>query len=234
MNSYTPETLSRAVAAICPDIQSYVKKSVIFDERKMWWELSCCILSSQVPYPLAVAAANAIDEHGYLYKEICPHKPLVSRLIDVLGKPLSVENKMRSYRFPIARAHQLAATHSTVLRDATSLKALVSSFSNPAKGRDWLVKFAPGMGPKQASMFLRNVGVSYELAILDRHVLSYMSALGIYSGKSFSISGLTQYSHHETALREHARELDCPVGLLDWAIWIVMRVANKNKEPVLI
>lgn len=234
MNSYTPEALSRAVAAICPDIQSHAKRPVIFDERKLWWELSCCILSSQVPYSLAVAAANEIDKHGHLYNEAYSPKPLVSRLIDILGTALSVEGKVRNYRFPIARAHQLASTHFAVFEEAPSLSALVSSFSNPAKGRDWLVRCAPGMGPKQASMFLRNIGVSYELAILDRHVLNYMYALGIYSGKTFSISGLTQYSHHETVLRAHARELDCPVGLLDWAIWIVMRVANKNREPVLI
>ena len=111
---------------------------------------------------------------------------------------------------------------------------MINSFSNAAKGRDWLVNYAPGLGPKQASMFLRNVGISYELAILDRHVLNYMTALGIYSGKTLSISGLTQYRQYEIALREHARGLNCAVGMLDWAIWIVMRVANKNKETVLI
>ena len=81
-------------------------------------------------------------------------------------------------------------------------------------------------------MFLRNAGVSYDLAILDRHVLNYMSRLGIYSGTKHFISGLKQYKLHEDVLCEHALELDCPVGLLDWAIWIVMRVANRNMETV--
>jgi N-glycosylase/DNA lyase len=92
------------------------------------------------------------------------------------------------------------------------------------------VKHVPGIGPKQASMFLRNAGVTYDLAILDRHVLNYMSKLGMYSGNKYSISGLTHYRRHEETLKKHAEELDCPVGLLDWAIWIVMRVANQIKE----
>ncbi len=67
-----------------------------------------------------------------------------------------------------------------------------------------------------------------------RHVLNYMSKLGIYSGTKLFISSLKQYYKHEDVLQKHAYDLSCPVGLLDWAIWIVMRVANqRNMEPVL-
>jgi len=83
-------------------------------------------------------------------------------------------------------------------------------------------------------MFLRNVGVSYDLAILDRHVLNYMAALGIYSGTGGSIASLAQYRRLEAVLRAHADHLACPVGLLDWAIWIVMRVANRKMESIAI
>ena len=83
-------------------------------------------------------------------------------------------------------------------------------------------------------MFLRNAGLSYNLAILDRHVLNYMSAIGLYSGKKQSIATLSQYQRHETTLRDHADDMNCPVGLLDWAIWIVMRVANRKMETIAI
>jgi N-glycosylase/DNA lyase len=233
MNSYCPKALSKAVAAICPDIQSNVSGQLVSDERHKWWELSCCILSSQVPYSLAVAAADAIDREKLFYGNQTKHELVLSRLIEILSNPLVVEGKKRSYRFPIARANQLAKTYSTVLYHGASLTGLLNSFSNEIEARNWLVSNISGIGPKQASMFLRNIGVSFDLAILDRHVLSYMFSQGINSEKVTSISTLSKYTQFEAILQEHAEELDCPVGVLDWAIWIVMRVANQNQEVVL-
>jgi N-glycosylase/DNA lyase len=143
-----------------------------------------------------------------------------------------VDGHPRTYRFPVARARQLAATRAAITAGKCSLCELIDGFRDASEARAWFVKHVPGIGPKQASMFLRNIGISYELAILDRHVLNYMSKLGIYAGANLFISGLAPYLRHEAVLREHAQELDCPVGLLDWAIWIVMRVANRSMEPV--
>ena len=234
MITYGPQSLSRAVAAICPDIQSHAASGVKPDERRLWWELSSCILSSQVPYSLAIAAANQIDGEELLCNDCNNSEALMQRLIEVLSTPLIVEGRHRTYRFPVARARQLAATHAVIAAEKCSLCELVDGFHDALEARAWFVKHVPGIGPKQASMFLRNIGISYELAILDRHVLNYMSKLGIYSGANLFISGLVPYLRHEAALREHAQELDCPVGLLDWAIWIVMRVANRNMEIVAI
>ncbi len=75
-------------------------------------------------------------------------------------------------------------------------------------------------------MFLRNTGFSYDLAVLDRHVLGYMAALGIGKETGRFISGLPQYRRQEAFLKSYADRLGSPVGLLDWAIWIVMRVAQ--------
>jgi N-glycosylase/DNA lyase len=233
MIQYSKEKLSKAVACICPDIRARVGEvSKPLDERCLWWELSSCILSSQVPYTLAVAAANAIDAEGLLLKKHNDNEVLLKRLIRVLNTPLIVGGRPRKYRFPVARAHHLAATRAVINAENCSLHELVGGFRDASVARAWFVKHAPGVGPKQASMFLRNAGVSYDLAILDRHVLNYMSTLGIYSGAKPIISGLAQYRRHEDELRDHAQELNCQVGLLDWAIWIVMRVANRSMEPV--
>ncbi|PKH25629.1 DNA lyase [Pseudomonas fluorescens] len=230
MTVYSAEALCRAVAAVCPDIRERIDTGPVLDERHLWWELSCCILSSQVPYPLAMAAADRIDAQGYLRVGEQDHLKLADQLFAALTTPLDVEGKRRLYRFPRAKATHLAATWLAVSQAGGSLKALISGDVNGV--RAWLVSNASGMGPKQASMFLRNCGVTYDLAILDRHVLNYMSAQGICSGKQVSIAGLNQYGRYEKRLRDHAQQMDCPVGLLDWAIWIVMRVANRKQEAV--
>lgn len=231
MKNYTPEALSRAVKALCADLGTRIKYGLVSDERYLWWELSCCILSSQVPYPLAVAAADIIDEEQLLHNTYENCEELITLLYEVLKKPLDVEGKKRSYRFPKTKAQQLATTHTAVAQTGKSLKSLVSS--DVYYVRTWLVANAHGIGPKQASMFLRNCGATYDLAILDRHVLDYMSALGIYSGSQSSISGLNQYGRYENKLRDHAEQMNCKVGLLDWAIWIVMRVAKRSYQEEL-
>jgi N-glycosylase/DNA lyase len=231
MTSYNAQNLSDAVAAICPDIRLRVEGSAVPDERILWWELSTCILSSQVPYSLAVAAANAIDSEELLVDENVESETLSSRLTQLLRAPLSVDGTLRGYRFPSIRAQQLAEARKAIVEEAGSLQALVNGFNAPGEARSWLVRNAPGLGPKQASMFLRNAGVSYDLAVLDRHVLNYMSVIGLLPDKSPSqISGIKLYCRHESTLSRHAEYFDCPVGLLDWAIWIVMRVANRRME----
>lgn len=232
MTTYCAEALSRAVAAVCPDIRTRIDTGTVSDEQHLWWELSCCILSSQVPYSLAMAAADAIDVHGCLRVAEQDPDQLTNQLFDILSTPLDVEGRKRLYRFPKAKASHLAGTWLAVAKAGGSLKSLIAGDVNEA--RAWLVTNASGIGPKQASMFLRNCGVTYDLAILDRHVLNYMSAQGIYSGAQVSISGLNQYGRHEDRLRDHALEMNCPVGLLDWAIWIVMRVANRKQEAILV
>jgi N-glycosylase/DNA lyase len=78
-------------------------------------------------------------------------------------------------------------------------------------------------------MFLRNSGISYDLAVLDRHVLNYMSVIGLYQGAERAISKLSQYHTQEDKLISYANRLGFAVGLLDWAIWIVMRVAGSRE-----
>lgn len=235
MSGIAPHRLEHAVAAICPDIEARVASCrPELNERRLWWELSCCLLSSQVPFSLAVAAADAIDRHLLLLDEAAETTVLMPTLADILSQPLSVNSRHRFYRFPTVRANHLAATRVAVTRAAGSLGALLVALGGATEVRAWFVGNAPGIGPKQASMFLRNAGISYDLAILDRHVLNYMAALDLYRDTKRPISGLAQYRHHEATLRSHADDMGFAVGLLDWAIWIVMRAARRTHTELVV
>ena len=96
--------------------------------------------------------------------------------------------------------------------------------------REWLVRHAPGLGPKQSSMFLRNAGLTLDLAVLDRHVVRYMEAIELLARGGHHTATLKDYRATESLLRGHADEFGYRVGLLDWAIWIVMRVARSRRE----
>lgn len=231
MINIAPRQLENAVAAICPDIAARVERCRREpNERRLWWDLSCCVLSSQVPYPLAVAAADAIDRQDVMLGEASQATTLASGIARILSEPLQVEGHLRHYRFPTARAQHLAKTRVAVTKSAGNLQNLLSTFSNAPKARSWFVANAPGLGPKQASMFMRNTGVSYDLAVLDRHVLGYMAALDIGKETGHFISGLSRYRRQEALLKSYADGLGVRVGLIDWAIWIVMRVAQSFKS----
>jgi N-glycosylase/DNA lyase len=222
--------LEYAVAAICPEIEERAKRSQnALDERSLWWELSCCLLSSQVPYRLAVATADALDKRQLLLNTSAPQADLADEILVVLRQPVLVDGSLRNYRFPRSKSIQLASARASVSQESGDLCSLVHAFGNAASARAWLVSNVSGIGPKQASMFLRNAGISYDLAVLDRHVLNYMSLIGLYKGTERAISKLPQYHTQEDKLISHANRLGFAVGLLDWAIWIVMRVAGSRE-----
>ncbi|MBX5137712.1 DNA lyase [Rhizobium lentis] len=225
------QDLERAVVAIYPEIagRAYATAGDLC-ERSLWRELSCCVLSSQVPYAVAVAAAEAIDRQGLLHLSF--DGDLTHELTTVLKTPLAVGGSLRNYRFPASRARQLSSTKRAVCAASGSLRNLLDGDTDPVALRSWLVNNAPGLGPKQASMFLRNSGVTYSLAVLDRHVLDFMKEMGLYSGPSNHISGLSAYGRYESDLRSYAERLGAAVGLLDWAIWIVMRVFKGARKEI--
>jgi N-glycosylase/DNA lyase len=231
MTPFPSHRLEKAVASIYADIeQRVILQRPKCDERQLWWELSCCLLSSQVPFPLATAAADAIDRAEILFVESIDSNDLARELADILESGLMVGGQHRRYRFPKARAFHLAQTCEAIRREAGSLAGLLADLNDALEAREWFVKHAPGIGPKQASMFLRNAGISYDLAILDRHVLRYMEDIGIADESRAFISGLSQYRQWEIKLSSHAERMGFTVGLLDWAIWIVMRMA-RDAQP---
>lgn len=229
MNPITADRIREVVVCIAGDIAAHISacpQTGPNNERSLWIEMSCCVLSSQVPYELAKAAALRIDEAGVLWAHRSLKQELLKRkLTELLSEPFSADGTERRYRFPNIRASQMAAAFWTVRKQWGSLCELLSEKSNARNVRACLAMHVPGIGPKQASMFLRNGAGSFDLAILDRHVLRYMAAIKLCSADVSQVATIKRYEKYENHLQDHAESLGYPVGLLDWAIWIVMRTA---------
>lgn len=224
--TYAKEVLSNAVLAIYPDIEERAALGPkVPSEKELWQELSCCLLSSQVSYSMAQAAAKAVCDQCLMDSPYCEN--LVDKLELTLRTKVFLSGQQRSYRFPASRAKQLASTRRLIGEKFGSLTTMLDSFEEPSSARRWLVDNAPGIGPKQASMFLRNVGFSYDLAIIDRHVLNYMIAMGLVVGNEESPYRLKDYLRQESLLQDYANDIGAKIGFLDWAIWIVMRVKDR-------
>jgi N-glycosylase/DNA lyase len=109
------------------------------------------------------------------------------------------------------------------------LSAILAQSSSPEDVRGRLVANLPGVGPKQASMFLRNIGFSFDLAVLDVHVVRFLSLVGLTSGP-VRLGDLKSYMAAEKIAQKLAKELGQPVGVLDWAIWVTMKALQELRN----
>lgn len=224
MTIISAESVQHAVLAVCPDIAVDAprwRRKVAHDDRTLWRQFMNCLLSSQVKYELACAAALEIENAGILAS--ATPETLAADLRAILARPFRADGRMGRYRFYNTKASQLARSW-TIIQAEGGLAQLVDTFEDGHSARRWLVQRAPGLGFKQASMFLRDIGFGYDLAVLDRHTLDYMALVGLSAAGRRSVSSSNLYLVLENRLREHARELGYSVGHLDRAIWIVMRV----------
>jgi len=92
------------------------------------------------------------------------------------------------------------------------------SKDNPVWLRNWLAKQVLGFGMKEASHFLRNIGISSnKIAILDRHILKNLKSLSII--ENTKIKSQKHYLEIEQKFIETAKSLNIPPDELDLLWW---------------
>ncbi|MEA2003661.1 MAG: N-glycosylase/DNA lyase [archaeon] len=84
--------------------------------------------------------------------------------------------------------------------------------------RLWLVENIKGMGMKEASHFLRNIGKGDDIAILDRHILKNLKRYEIIDSIPKSITQ-KRYIRIENCVRELSKDTDIPMDALDLLFW---------------
>ena len=92
------------------------------------------------------------------------------------------------------------------LRTSTNLKEL----------REWIVKNIKGLGHKEASHFLRNIGYN-GYAIIDFHIIDLLTKFNIIT-KPKTLTK-RRYIEIEEILGEIAEELNLNLGELDLFMW---------------
>ena len=91
------------------------------------------------------------------------------------------------------------------------------TINNVNELREWLIFNVRGIGMKEASHFLRNIGKTEELAILDRHILRNMKLFGARM-RTKTLTKKT-YLSLEKKFMELARKLNMKPAELDLLLW---------------
>jgi len=89
---------------------------------------------------------------------------------------------------------------------------------NPLEMREFLVKNVKGLGWKEASHFLRNVGYGKDMAILDRHILRNLVRFKVIPEIPRSISK-GRYLEIENKMRNFSQKVGLPMQELDMLLW---------------
>ena len=235
INRVFAERLEYAVREVCKEIKK--RKNIIdchdIPEEQLWNELVSCILGSQVQYEHSQCVINyLISEDLLSIKYLLSNgeqfeQNIQSALEKYIPSPLTKTGRIK-YRYPRTKANYIRRTGESIYSTSSSIRSILTSCTNERIARIRIISVAVGIGPKQASLFLRNIGYAENLAILDTHILKYMTVIGLVPQILKTVSYLPKYEDIEGILNNYAIKFKESLAYLDTAIWIVMRSCWKE------
>jgi N-glycosylase/DNA lyase len=173
------------------------------DEESIFAELVFCILTPQSKAKSAWAAVKRLLDEGLL----------------LTGTEDQVLMELHGVRFKYKKAGYIIKARNGFLIDGKlTIKSRISRFSDAYDAREWLVRNVKGIGYKEASHFLRNVGVGEDLAILDRHIMKNLRLLRVIEEVPASLSR-RRYLEIERGMKELSEEIKMPMSHLDLVLW---------------
>jgi len=173
-------------------------------ERRIMAELCFCLCTPQTKAKAAwYKAVLPLMESGRLYD--C-EKPALADFLAGTG-----------VRFHNTKAGNIALARKMFA--ANGLRKKICSCSDPTALRNALAEEVRGLGMKEASHFLRNVGLGRDLAILDRHILRNLVRLGVIVTMPKTLTK-KRYLEIEAAMRRFSKEISIPMDELDMLLWM--------------
>ena len=172
-------------------------------EDEIFAELAFCLLTPQSKATICWRAVENLRDSGVLW----------------FGNAESITDYLKGVRFKYTKAQNIVrARNFFTINGKLKIRETLSQFSDPRDMRDFLVRNVRGMGYKEASHFLRNVGLGEDLAILDRHILKNLLRLGVIDEIP---KGLTKrrYLEIEERMRMFSKTIGIPMAHLDLVLW---------------
>ncbi len=190
-------TYNEIKSLIGKKISQFSKIASKMEKRKIRNELFFCLLTPQSKAEICWRCVQKIEKE---LKKDCSTEQL--------------QKILKNVRFGRTKAARIIESSCKIDQLIEMLKSKLSAKDK----RDWLIKNIKGLGMKEASHFLRNIGMSEELAILDRHILRRMKKLGIIKEIPDSLSR-KKYIEIERKLQRFSKKIGIPVAELDFVFW---------------
>jgi len=169
-----------------------------FEPCEIFRELAFCILTPQSSAQLCWEDIRRLEEKELLKK----------------GTAGAIAGEIRCARFHNNKAKCIVAARERFPLLLDRLKRE----KDPISLRNWCAENTPGLGYKEASHFLRNIGLGRDLAILDRHILRTLVKCGILNEMPRTLTG-KRYLAIEAEMRRWSERLRMPLSQLDFVLW---------------
>jgi N-glycosylase/DNA lyase len=183
-------------------IQTKIQKRIqefknvnLLSAEELFQELCFCILTANFN------AERSIHIHEHIHECFCTDtKEILSRKL-----------RQQGYRFPNTRAAYIIDSVSK--KDA--LPTIIQTFQRDER-RTWLAQNIKGLGYKEASHFLRNIGFD-DYAIIDSHVLELLERYRFI--KQPKTLTKKKYIEIENLLQKIAQQTHLTLAELDLYLW---------------
>lgn len=191
LETISSETKS-LINARLQEFESFKHKS-----NEEWFsELCFCILTANSKALTAISIQDELSFKGFAtFSE--------DKLVHVI--------KRNKHRFHNTKASRIVAA-----RKHLDIKGIITR-REESEAREWLVENVKGLGYKEASHFLRNVGY-VNSAILDRHILNLLAENGLLNEVPHSLNK-SKYLEIERICSEVAKITNMNLAQLDLSMW---------------
>lgn len=171
--------------------------------RTLFEELCFCILTPQSKAFSCDEAIRELKGSGMLFGGD------VADIRAVLSKKTRFHNKKAEY---------LVMARERFGKDGFASLEAITFCSDERTAREAILEAVKGIGWKEASHYLRNVGRGKEVAILDRHILKNLKRHGAISEVPESLTP-KRYLAIEKKMGKFCRETGIPMAHLDLLFW---------------
>jgi N-glycosylase/DNA lyase len=172
-------------------------------EEMLFAELAFCLMTPQSKALNCWAAVKNLYAKGLLLN----------------GNADRIAPALSGVRFHNTKAARIVLARRQFMRSGRlAIREKIGSFDSIYAARDWFVANVLGLGYKEASHFLRNIGFYEKICILDRHILRNLKAFGVIDEIPSSLQR-QRYIAVERKMQRFAKELKMPASHLDLLLW---------------
>ncbi len=201
MNKITSLVESLKSSQIKNTIDSRIKEFSELGRKssnEIFKELCFCLLTANFSAQGGIKIQNAVGD-GFLK---LPEEELAKKLSEL------------GHRFPNTRAKYIFEAR----KYKDNLKEILENFKDESEAREWIVKNIKGLGMKESSHFLRNIGYK-NLAIIDFHIVDLLAKHNLIEKPKSKSLTQKKYIEIENLLKKIAKKTNLSLGELDLYLW---------------